>query len=322
MSRVVRDTVDGVVRQGTNRVVRSRRIDQPWNRPRLESFDWPQWSRQWSDALAQDLKVVSGDWSQTVFCAGFLHSGSSAIADCLYGSLDVHPPPRETITFRARQLPALIERSKSLRDFMLESVIGVSANPWERRHAWLKHAVAANLQSQILPKSVRAREADTTYLSAARLAHSFLAPNSNLLVLDNALHREHTSVAGSYAGSKWVLVLRDLPSQYAQLQSPGSSLTVGRFCDFIEASISQCIENLAGMSTYWIKFDNFVLEAEYRNRVLDLLKPGLVAKSSQYFRPTESAKNTRLGQTLPFQERATLEMAERQIYERIDFVCL
>ena len=320
VSRVLRDTGDGAIRQGLNRVAKSKGIEQSWNRPRLESFVWPQWSRAWSDALVEEPEIESGDWSRTVFCAGFFSSGSSAIADCLYDSLGVLPPPRETVTFRGPRLPALIERSKSLRDFLLESVIGVSANPWDRRHGWLRHAAAASLLSQTMPASVLSRVSHGKRLSAARLSHAFLAPNSRLLVLDNALYREHTSVAPHFKGSQWILVLRDLPSQYAELKSHGLDWSAQKFCDFIELNIGETLANLGSMSTNWVKFDDFILDANYRERIVNIVQPGLLAKSSQYFRPDESAKNTKLGQALSLNDRVTLEIAERQIYDQIDFV--
>lgn len=322
VSLVLRDTGDGAIRQGLNRVARSKGIEQSWNRPRLDSFDWPQWSRAWSDALVKKPEIESGDWSRTVFCAGFLHSGSSAIADCLYDSLGLLRPPSENIAFRPPRIPALLQGSKSLRDFMLESVMGVSANPRDRQQAWLRHAVATNLESQTLPKSIISYEAERPRLSVARLAHAFLAPSDALLVLDNALFREHTRVARHYLGSQWVFVLRDLPSQYAQLRTRGRSWTVSEFCEFIEASISESTANLSGISTLWVRFDEFVQNSKYRDAIVNRLQPGLVAKSRQYFRPVESAKNTMLGQALPLHERATLESAEKELYERVDFVCL
>lgn len=320
IARVVRKSLSGVTGQILNKCGHSHNIKKSWNNPKIEPFDWPQWATEWSEAFEGVPEISGGNWSDTVFCSGFLHSGSSAIADCLYDSLNVPKPPSEIVAFRDPWLPSLMQNGLTLQNFMLQCVLGVSPNPRHHQQAWINFAVTEGFQNQIFPSSIIETTSNKLRLSAARLAHAYLAPSNQLLVLDNALYREHTLAARHYQDSTWIMVLRDLPSQYAQLTREFQlSWSVAEFCDFIEASVSQTIANLSPMLTYWVSFDNFVLDAQYRQKVVSLVKPSLMATSRHRFDPEQSKRNTRLGGTLPLRDRLTLAAAEKQIYGRVEF---
>lgn len=318
MSTVLCQSVFGISKEMLNKHNFCQGIQAAWNRPQNAPIEWDRWAKEWSEVFARSPHLDRGDWSQTIFVTGLYYSGSSAVADCLYDSLEIWPPPRETVGFRRRRLPAAMDDPKQFRQFFLKSVLGASANPRDRSHAWLPHAMNSGLEHQTFAESILGKSPDSSAIGAQQLARAFLAPASAPLVLDNALVRKSLDVSEQYPGAKWILVVRDLPSQFAQICiQHGYDKSPVEFGNFVASSLSRAMRDLSGLDVIVASFDLFVLETKYRQKLINRIVPGLTVKSGNLFVPDQSAHNTHLGHLLAESDRRFLEHLQASLYAQL-----
>ncbi len=319
VSKVSSDTAVGLARQTLNKLPTAS-INHRWNAPNLERFKWLEWAGGWNDLIASTPRLKAGDWSRTIFVAGFLQSGSSAVADCLYDSLDVPNPPTEIVSFRdsGARIPRLMTGAISLQDFVLQTIVGVAANPWHRRHAWLPHAVSVGLEQQISAESLSTNSENGPEISMSEMAHSFLAPSGCHLVLDNALYREILTPASLYQGAVFLLVIRNFEDQYAQLTMSNNKLTPIKFAQIVKNGLQASIENLKNSRVEWVAFEQFVIDSDYRDEVCKAVVPGITTNTGDRFQPEVSRKNIGLGARLDKSVRKELEGLQESIYGHFD----